>query len=75
MFNITEIVSGVIIEKRSANNPTWRIVKSLTSSMAFTCNELESFSWFLFRVKALNVLGTSEPSKTLNITTLEGGKV
>ena len=74
MANNSEIISDFVVERLSKADLNWITVNSSVAFSMFTDQDLQPFTWFLFRVYCKNVLGTSGPSETLNITTREGGK-
>ena len=68
----SKIVNNFTIERRPASELDWTTVTTIVSPW-FEDENLPPFTKFTYRVNARNVLGTSEHSESLNITTKEGG--
>lgn len=75
MTNGTEIISHFVMERLSKANSEWTMVNSSVPFSMFSDHDLQPFTWFSFRVSAKNVLGTSDPSEPINVTTREGGNI
>lgn len=69
------MVTGYSVEMRRSNEASWTVVAEACHSLSHTVNGLEPDEVYLFRVRAENIHGASEPGlETRPVTIAEDGE-